>query len=90
MFGVFITFQYMLGTLKTFFISFFCFKFFEITNLFSKILSLVTQKSISNLFYSNLTLKTLNSKNVKFGEYGKKLGRSNYLSFTYDYQNVEF
>ena len=51
---------------------------------------LVTQKSISNLFYCNLTLKTLNSKNVKFGEYGKKLGQSNYLSFTYDYQNVEF
>ena len=34
---------------------------------------LVTQKSISNLFYCNLTLKTLNSKNVKFGEYEKKI-----------------
>ena len=80
----------MFGTFITFFILIFSFKIFEITNLFSKILSLVTQKSISNLFYSNLTLKTLNSKNVKFGEYIKKLGQSNYLSFTYDYQNVEF
>ena len=80
----------MFDTFITFFILIFSFKIFEITNLFSKILSLVTQKSISNLFYSNLTLKTLNSKNVKFGEYRKKLGRFNYLSFTYDYQNVEF
>ena len=61
----------MFGTFITFFILIFSFKIFEITNLFSKILSLVTQKSISNLFYSNLTLKTLNSKNVKFGEYEK-------------------
>ena len=80
----------MFGTFITFFILIFSFKIFEITNLFSKILSLVTQKSISNLFYCNLTLKPLNSKNVKFGAYRKKLGRSNYLSFTYDYQNVEF
>ena len=80
----------MFDTFITFFILIFSFKIFEITNLFSKVLSLVTQKSISNLFYSNLTLKTLNSKNVKFGEYEKKLGWSNYLSFTYDYQNIEF
>ena len=80
----------MFGTFITFFILIFSLKIFEIANLFSKILSLVTQKSISNLFYCNLTLKTLNLENVKFGEYGKKLGRSNYLSFTYDYQNIEF
>ena len=71
----------MFGTFITFFILIFSFKIFEITNLFLKILSLITQKSISNLFYSNLTFKTLNSKNVKFEKY---------LSFTYDYQNVEF
>ena len=80
----------MFGTSITFFILIFSLKIFEITNLFSKILSLVTQNSISNLFYSNLTFKTLNSKNVKFEEYGTKLGQSNYLNFTYDYQNVEF
>ena len=62
----------MFDTFITFFILIFSFKIFEITNLFSKILSLVTEKSISNLFYFNLTLKTLNSKNVNFGEYGKK------------------
>ena len=61
----------MFGTFITFFILIFSLKIFEIANLFSKILSLVTQKSISNLFYSNLILKTLNSKNVKFGKYGK-------------------
>ena len=77
----------MFGTFITFFILIFSFKIFEIANLFSKIL---TQKSISKFFYSNLILKTLNSKNVKFGEYERKLRRSNYLSFTYDYQNVEF
>ena len=71
MFGVFITFQYMLGTLKTFFISFFCFKFFEITNLFFKIVSLATKKGIDNLFYYNFNLKILNSKNINFGEYEK-------------------
>ena len=64
----------MFGIFITFFIFIFSFKIFEITNLFSKMLSLVTQKSISNLFHCNLTLKTLNSQNVKFGEYGKKLG----------------
>ena len=52
--------KYMFGTFITFFILIFSLKIFEIANLFSKILSLVTQKSISNLFYSNLTLKTLN------------------------------
>ena len=77
----------MFSTFITFFILIFSFKIFEIANLFSKIL---TQKSISKFFYSNLTFKTLNSKNVKFGKYGQKLRRSNYLSFTYDYQNVEF
>ena len=56
----------MFGTFITFFILIFSFKIFEITNLWLKILSLVTQKSISNLFYCNLNLKTLNSKNVKF------------------------
>ena len=61
----------MFDTFITFFILIFSFKIFEITNLFLKILSLVTQKNISNLFYYNLNLKTLNSKNVKFGEYGK-------------------
>ena len=83
----------MFGTFITFFILIFSFKIFEIANLFSKILSLVTQKSIIKFFYSNLTFKTLNSKNVKFGKYEQKLGWSNYLSFTYesyDYQNVEF
>ena len=55
----------------TFFILIFSFKIFEITNLFSKILSFVTQKSISNLFYYNLNLNALNSINVKFGEYEK-------------------
>ena len=61
----------MFGTFITFFILIFSFKIFEITNLFSKILSLVIQKSIGNLFYCSLNLKTLNSKNVKFGKYGK-------------------
>ena len=61
----------MLGTFITFFILIFSFKFFEMINLFSKILSLVTQKSISNLFYYNFNLKTLNSKNIKFEEYEK-------------------
>ena len=56
--------KYMFGTFITFFILIFSFKIFEITNLFLKILSLVTKKSISNLFYCNLKLKTLNSKNV--------------------------
>ena len=54
----------MFGTFITFFILIFSFKNFEITNLFSKILSFVTQKSISNLFYYNLNLNALNSINV--------------------------
>ena len=58
----------MFGTFITFFILIFSFKIFEIKNLFLKILSLVTQKSINNLFYCNFNLKTLNSKHVKFGE----------------------
>ena len=62
----------MFGTFITFFILIFSFKIFEITNLFSKILSFVIQKSISNLFYCNLNLNALNSINVKFGEYEKK------------------
>ena len=61
----------MFGTFITFFILIFSFKIFEITNLFSKILSFVIQKSISNLFYCNLNLNALNSINVKFGEYEK-------------------
>ena len=40
--------------------------FFEIINLFLKILSSVTQKSISNLFYCNFNLKTSYPKHVKF------------------------
>ena len=63
--------KYMFGTFITFFILIFSFKIFKITNLFSKLLSVVTQKSISNLFYCNLNLKTFNSRNVKFGEYEK-------------------
>ena len=61
----------MFGTFITFFILIFSFKIFEITNLWLKILSLVTQKSISNLFYCNFNLKTINSKTIKFGEYEK-------------------
>ena len=61
----------MFGTFITFFILIFSFKIFEITNLFSKILSFVIQKSISNLFYCNLNLNALNSINVKVGEYEK-------------------
>ena len=61
----------MFDTFITFFILIFSFKIFEITNLFSKILSFVIQKSISNLFYCNLNLNALNSINVKFGEYEK-------------------
>ena len=54
----------MFGTFITFFILIFSFKIFEITNLFLKILSFVTQKSVSNLFYYNLNLNALNSINV--------------------------
>ena len=51
--------------------SHFSYPFFEITNLFLKIVSLATKMGIDNLFYYNFNLKILNSKNINFEEYEK-------------------